>query len=51
MVWGGKKEGLRRKRRDAAWYKEKALKGKVKAQLQLALAYREGQGVKRSLKR
>lgn len=50
-VWGGAREGVRRKRRDAAWYKEKALKGSVKAQLQLAIAYREGQGVKRNLKR
>ena len=38
-----------RKRRDAAWFRERALKGNEKAQLQLALCYSMGQGVARDL--
>jgi hypothetical protein len=38
-----------RKRRDAAWFQERALKGNAKAQLQLALCYSMGQGVPRDL--
>ena len=38
-----------RKRRDAAWFRERALKGNDKAQLSLALCYTMGQGVARDL--
>lgn len=50
-VWGGPMEGAGRKRRDATWFRAAAIKGSGKAQVQLALAYREGQGVKKNLRR
>jgi hypothetical protein len=47
---GGRGEhGTARKRRDAGWFRERALKGNAKAQLQLALCYSMGQGVERDL--
>jgi hypothetical protein len=36
-----------RKRRDAAWFRERALKGHEKSQLQMALCYSMGQGAAR----
>jgi TPR repeat protein len=49
-VWGTRAPAGR-KRRDAAWYRERAVKGNDKAQLQLGLAYLEGAGVARNQSR
>ncbi|KAJ1473146.1 hypothetical protein T484DRAFT_3371099 [Baffinella frigidus] len=46
-VWGSRAPAGR-KRRDAEWFRERAIKGNDKAQLQLGLAYMEGAGVPRN---
>ena len=51
-VWSGvvdPRAGAGRKRRDAAWFRARAVAGHDKAQLQMGLCYAMGQGVRRDL--
>eukprot|EP00960_Hanusia_phi_P065046 765985-Hanusia_phi.AAC.4 len=50
-VWGGSRPYAGRKRKDAAWFLERALKGSDKAQYHLGICYAEGLGVEKNYKR